>query len=103
MCYDTVRGVTLLFGGFNGVNLRDTWAWNGASWAQVAATGPSGSFRPAMAFDSAGRVAVLQGGFDGTAYFGDTWTWNGMSWAQVAGGGPEARNDHAMAYDTTRA
>lgn len=29
MAYDSVRGVSVLFGGFNGGYLGETWEWNG--------------------------------------------------------------------------
>jgi hypothetical protein len=33
MTYDTARGVTVLFGGNDGIrNLGDTWEWDGSSW-----------------------------------------------------------------------
>ena len=36
MAYDAARGVTVLFGGYDGANyLGDTWEWNGTSWTQV--------------------------------------------------------------------
>src|ERR1035441_6585189 len=42
MAYDSVRGRTVLFGGYDGSSyLGDTWEWNGANWTQVATTGPS--------------------------------------------------------------
>src|SRR5262245_19727792 len=33
MAYDSIRGVTVIFGGYNGVYLADTWEWDGTNWA----------------------------------------------------------------------
>ena len=39
MAYDTARGVTILFGGFDGSShLSDTWAYDGVSWREVTPT-----------------------------------------------------------------
>ncbi len=36
-----VPGSDLLFGGFDGSYLADTWLWNGTMWSQQSVTGPS--------------------------------------------------------------
>ena len=42
MVYDSVRNVTVLFGGWDGTQLRgDTWEWEGSTWTLRATTGPS--------------------------------------------------------------
>jgi len=38
MVYDSVRGVTVLFGG--APNFSDTWEWDGAAWSQRVVSGP---------------------------------------------------------------
>ena len=35
MAYDTATTQLLLFGGYNGAYLSDTWAWNGTTWGQL--------------------------------------------------------------------
>ena len=105
MAYDSQRGVTVLFGGYdaNFNDLSDTWEWNGTTWTQVATTGPTARRQHTMAYDSQRGVSVVFGGF--TGFFnplGDTWEWDGTSWTQVASTGPSARNGHAMAYDSQR-
>src|SRR5262245_10460881 len=59
MAYDSVRGVTVLFGGID----AETWEWNGSSWSFRSITGPSWRGAHAMAFDSARGVTVLFGGY----------------------------------------
>lgn len=110
MAYDSQRGRTVLFGGFQPpgqVYLGDTWEWDGTSWSQVTAAGPSPRLGPAMAYDSQRGRTVL---FGGTTLFtnpsgslSDTWEWDGATWMQVASSGPTARFAHAMAYDSLRA
>jgi hypothetical protein len=60
MAYDSVRGVTVLFGGqaFAGL-VGDTWEWDGAEWTLRSQTGPSARAYHAMAYDSARGVTVL--------------------------------------------
>ncbi|MFN0010934.1 MAG: hypothetical protein ACKVS8_04735 [Phycisphaerales bacterium] len=67
MAFDGARGVALFFGGnpngfvVNSVS-RETWAWNGTSWAYRAGNGPSARYGHAMAYDPARAVTVLFGG-----------------------------------------
>jgi hypothetical protein len=103
LAYDSTRGVTVLFGGFDlASNLGDTWEWDGGTWARVANTGPSPRFGAAMAYDSARRVTVLFGGWDGNSVLGDTWEWDGGTWARVANTGPSPRRPISLAYDSNR-
>lgn len=107
----TAKG-TLLFGGWSGVALGDTWLWDGTGWNELCTTCTvaAAPFRPAsrrshgMAYH-AGYGTVVFGGTDGSTTFDDTWVWNGVSWTQkctacVTGvTKPSARSGHAMAYD----
>ena len=80
------------------VFLGDTWEWNGASWSQRSATGPSARSHHAMVYDRHRGRTVLFGGFGWPAgSLGDTWEWNGSTWTRVATSGPAPRHDHAMA------
>ena len=104
MAYDSARGRTVVFGGSqDGMTaLNDTWEWDGASWTQVATSGPPGRWNHAMAYDAQRGVVVMFGGNSSQGYFGDTWTWNGSTWQQVASGGPSPRTAPAAAYDSVR-
>ena len=63
MTYDTKRGRVIVFGGFDGAYLSDTWAWDGKSWTRVAASGPPArGGKPGLAFDGHRRRVVLFGG-----------------------------------------
>jgi hypothetical protein len=101
MAYDSVRGSTVLFGGFDAGAFGDTWEWNGSTWAQLATAGPHARWSHAMAYDDQrGRMVLFGGANNGV--LGDTWEWDGLTWIQPATTGPAARYEHAMAYDSQR-
>jgi len=105
MAHDAARGVTVLFGGFNGGFLGDTWEWDGTDWLQrTPATAPSARYGSAMAYDAAREVSVFFGGTDGTYYpQNDTWEWDGLDWmARAPESMPPARELYAMVYDSAR-
>jgi hypothetical protein len=100
MAYDAARGVTVLFGGWDGsLNyVGETWEWNGATWAQrFPATSPQADYCGAMAYDPASGLCVLVG-LSQTPYM--TWEWNGTTWTRSADG-PD-RSGPGMAYDSGR-
>ena len=110
--YDVASHQTILFGGepVDGEDLAfgDTWAWNGASWAQLAVAGPSPRAEHAMATDPVREVVVVVGGithgFDaGMTPRDDGWEWNGKTWTQMpALPAGVARYRGAMAWDPVR-
>ncbi len=105
MVYDSVRKVTVLFGG---LMQRDTWTWDGVVWTKVRippAQKPSARSSFSMAFDEARGKTVLFGGYDVTnGLVDDTWEFDGVVWAQVrsATTTPLPRREHGMAYDSAR-
>ncbi|MEZ5963953.1 MAG: kelch repeat-containing protein [Planctomycetota bacterium] len=106
LAYDSVRGTTVLFGGWDTSALGDTWEY-GTAWTQrTPAASPSARVGHALAYDSARDTTVLFGGTSGSplyVYFADTWVWNGMSWTQrTSAPSPSARAGHALAYDSVR-
>ncbi len=106
--YDCARGVTVIFGGFNGGFLGDTWEWSGISgqWTFRTNIGPSPRADSFMVYDNARQRMVLFGGLLATgAIAGDTWEYDGAAnqWTQRAFTGPEPRWIQRMAYDASRA
>jgi hypothetical protein len=110
MCYDSSRGVAVLFGGYAGdpdynyiYALSDTWEWDGNAWAQPGPGGLPPRQDHAIAFDSARGSLVLFGGSSPSpqyqGYFNDTWSWDGAHWNKLVVTGPGERVEHAMAYD----
>ncbi len=98
MVYSTGHFRTVLFGGFDGSLLDDTWEYDGEVWTRVAVSGPSARHRHAMAFDYVRRRCVLFGGHGGQL-FGDTWEYDGSQWRLLADSGPAPRVIHAMAFN----
>ena len=94
----------VVFGGDpGGPPLRDTWAWDGSLWTQVADTGPSARHGLSLSEGPVGGTQrlVLFGGASGASFLADTWGFDGTDWTQVADTGPQARAGHAAAPDAT--
>jgi hypothetical protein len=106
MAFDSVRNVTVLFGGDNGVQYpmpADHWDWDGVTWTQhTPALLPPARVNPVMAFDvQRGRV-VMQGGSTAGSTFTDTWTWQGTRWTKHTNITAPPDSGRAMAYDIAR-
>lgn len=71
MVFDTTRGVSVLYGGFNGHRLGDMWGWDGVRWQSNDAREPGARSSP-LAYDSARGVIVLYGGTS-SGPLGDMW------------------------------
>jgi immunoglobulin I-set domain protein len=86
MVYHAARQRTVLFGGNPvpdpGSYLGDTWEWDGSTWTQAAASGPSPRLVSAMAYDSLRARTVLYGGYGPAAGFADLWEWDGTAWLE---------------------
>ena len=108
IAYDTVRRLTYLFGGAaapqgNWSVYRDTWAWDGRYWTQVARFGPSARLGHTMTFDAARANTVVFGGEPAAGdAFRDSWVFDAVEWTQVEDIGPSPRTRHAAAYDSAR-
>jgi hypothetical protein len=88
MAYDAATQQVILFGGgtpsghFTQFSAA-TWAWNGATWAQLhPPAAPSGRIGASMTYDAARQRILLYGGY-GQAMNADTWTWDGATWTQA--------------------
>ena len=100
MVYDAATHTTLLFGGYNGSYLADTWSWNGSTWSKLSpATSPVGLRGASMVFDPITNNVVLFGGLSSTGPLADTWSWNGSTWVKSVAIGPSARWGASMAFD----
>jgi hypothetical protein len=106
--YDSARGVSLMFGGYDGANaLGETWTFDTATttWLRRPSTAnPSPRSSPGMCFDSVRARAVLFGGANfQTGNSQETWEWNGTAWSLVnTATTPPARTYHKLAYDSAR-
>jgi len=108
LVYDTIRGESVLFGGFAGARgggrVGDTWAWNGAEWQRrdTMEAGPAARELHAMAFDETRGVTVMFGGVDRDgAVRTDLWEFDGSGWTERPQGttAPVGRYGHTMVYD----
>ena len=94
-------GHAVIFGGASGtgVNNGETWTFDGLTWHQVAASGPSPRFGAAMAQDGAAGL-LLFGGVDASGFLDDTWRFDGAAWTQLSPATtPPARMLAAMVAD----
>jgi len=101
MAYDSARGRTVLFGGWNGAEFGDTWEWDGTTWQQLSpASPPAARDGAAMAYDSERQRVVLFGGWDASANsLMDTCLWDGVTWScSTPAGPPAARHGAAAAW-----
>src|SRR5262249_6170345 len=111
LAYDAARGVSVMFGGFDGTHDNEAWERDGTTWKRRGPTGirlappttafPSKRFVSAMAYDAARGVSVLFGGYDGR-YDRETWEWDGFTWSQQDDTEFSRPDGHAMAYDRGR-
>ncbi|MGA7106150.1 MAG: kelch repeat-containing protein, partial [Terracidiphilus sp.] len=93
--YDAAHGQIVMFGGFNGSYLNDTWLWNGTTWTQAfPQNSPSPRSNVQMVYDPARGNVVLFGGLQAGAdnapdvRLDDTWIWNGTNWTNVTPSSP---------------
>ncbi len=113
LVYDEARGVVVLFGGYCNaqpncdsfiINPSDTWTWDGSSWTQVGAPGPSARRAFGMAYDSVRQRVVLYGGATINFPTGadETWEWDGVAWTQRQVSGPPGLYYTHMCFDRAR-
>jgi hypothetical protein len=96
MVYDEARSMTILIGGMNAERTMNgkTWGWDGTTWRELSATGPSPRIGSGIAYDAARREVVLFGGTgESFTHTGDTWLWNGRAWREANGGWPRGARD----------
>lgn len=106
MAYDPNLKKTVLYGGYNGNYIDDTWTWDGSTWTEVK--GETAHYRAvqAMFYDPISKKVVIYGGLgrtsrDGTLVrFADTWTFNGKDWVEATSvGAPPVKYGAAVAYN----
>ncbi len=95
---------TIMFGGYDGSILNQTWWYTNNSWIQQSpATSPSPRIAHSMIYDSNRHVMVMFGGFNHGVYNNETWEYDGTNWVHIfTANSPPIRSGHVMAYDTFR-
>jgi PKD repeat protein len=86
-------GQIVLFGGYNGTALGDTWTLSYNTWTIYTLNSPPARQKASMAsyYHPGGGTAaglMLFGGQNGATTLGDTWTFSGGRWVQIYGAGP---------------
>lgn len=106
MVFDTMRSVTISFGGsIAGEPTDELWEWDGDSWSRpsIPQPRPGDRHNHAAAYDSQRGVMVVFGGIGELGnLFGGTPEFDGERWIFPLGTGPVPRHSHAMAYDAHR-
>ncbi len=102
LVFDAEHGRLVLFGGYDGTSLDDTWEWDCQTriWSQIGTGGPARGYH-ACAYDAERRRIVVFGGERvGQGDLGDTWELDGTTWTRICSDcGPSPRSGAAMAFD----
>lgn len=106
MVYDKGRGVTVMFGGYNGTppgtDYRNTWEFDGTNWTDrgVLPNAPLTGYRTGIVYDDVRGRVVLYGGYASAAVQRDVWEYDGNDWANVLPAvGPGKVTEGYMAYN----
>jgi serine/threonine protein kinase len=108
MCYDSHRGVVVLFGGNH--QAADTWEWSSVSgnWVRCSPmVAPPVLHDAALSYDQDRQRSVLFGGnhgaINGFTGSNETYEWDGANWARRATVlAPIPRFGHGMCWDIAR-
>jgi N-acetylneuraminic acid mutarotase len=108
MAFDPGREQIILFGGYNGHLLNDTWAYDAKAntWINLAPSqSPPARAGAAMALDQTTGLIILFGGYSGDHYQ-DTWgydakenKWLNLTSTSRSSSNPSARAFASMAFD----
>jgi hypothetical protein len=84
MAYDAPTQRVILFGGFNGAYLGDTWTWDGTNWTQVTTgAAPTPVTGPMLFVDPLTQSVLKYGGYDGHFYNLNMYRWTASGWVQL--------------------
>ena len=103
MAYDTAREETIIFGGQTTDWVKETWAWNGASWVKRGPINPTGYDLPGVKMQTAAtfmqdtnETVILGGGAVENSASDETWIFNNVGWDyQYPVSDPEGDDDPA--------
>lgn len=105
MVYDKGRGVTVMFGGFNGTppgtDYRNTWEFDGTNWVDrgVLPNTPLTGYRTGCVYDDVRGRVVLYGGYASATIQQKVWEYDGNDWTNVLqSAGPGKITEGYMAY-----
>ena len=107
--YDPVRQEILMFSGhYAGPDgefreYDDLWAWDGASWRELApgGSGPGHHNLAALVADPlTGQILLFSGGMN--PFQIPLWAWDGEQWTGLETAGMPARSGHSVVFDAAR-
>jgi len=104
--FDIARQKMIVFGGYNGSLLNDTWSYDPAinSWTELNPSNPpSPRFDHAMVYDSSRDRIIMFGGYN-NGPLNDTWSYDPAtnSWTELnPSNPPPCRYRHALVYNPT--
>jgi hypothetical protein len=107
VAWDPGMGAVLMFGGQASGNeglLRDTWAWDGASWRDVGSgrLAPPATLMRSMAYDAhLQQMVLVESETDFQAPI-QLWTWDGIGWHRRSVAGGPTSPVAAIGYDPSR-
>ena len=82
MDYDAHRRAVVLHGGGLSDDIkRETWTFDGKSWARAATSGPPRRYAR-MAYDVGSKAVLLYGGYDRNPS-NEIWRFDGTAWSAV--------------------
>jgi MYXO-CTERM domain-containing protein len=106
MAFDEERQQVLLFGGcLRGTCTatsftRETWLWDGKTWAFRDVPGPSVRAGHALAYTATQKRTLLFGGVNpGGLFLDDTWAWDGERWTALTKGSITGRQGALLVHD----
>jgi hypothetical protein len=99
MRYDQFNDEFVLFGGYFGAPLDDTWTFDGTTWTlETPATMPPARRGAALMLSTTTGTLWMFGGMGTSGVLSDTWSWDGSDWTQLSPTQiPPARHDAAFA------
>ncbi|HSN67785.1 MAG TPA: hypothetical protein VLV48_00980, partial [Thermoanaerobaculia bacterium] len=106
LVYDPTLKKTIIYGGYDGNYLNETWTWDGTKWTKIDGKKPHYRALASMFYDPISKKTILYGGLGrtdrdgGLVRFADTWSFNGKDWVEMTGvNSPPARYGAAVAYN----
>jgi hypothetical protein len=89
LAYDQSLKKTVLFGGYDGSYLNQTWTFDGTTWVQVKKNPPPSRSHAAMWYDATLKKTVIYGGIgrvtsnDVVTRYSDMWSFDGTGWTEI--------------------
>lgn len=100
MAWSDADGAVVLYGGFAAEPFRDLWKWDGATWSQLAANGPT--VTEGHVVTEAEHGVYIVGPGLGRETRARVWQWRAGAFQQVAEAGPPLLVGATATFDRGR-